>query len=98
MQETEGNITCHSARFETDPLVEDSYKSENAQETTGASSKDKSTTASQPEPEQALPPLTPQEFRIYNRLAEQMEYFVNIPLAIPATTLPYFNLSYISEQ
>jgi hypothetical protein len=29
-----------------------------------------------PEPEPALPPLTPQEFRIYNRLAEQMEYFV----------------------
>ncbi|KAH6841170.1 hypothetical protein B0I37DRAFT_419136 [Chaetomium sp. MPI-CAGE-AT-0009] len=29
----------------------------------------------EPNPEPALPPLTPQEFRIYNRLAEQMEYF-----------------------
>ncbi|KAL2271938.1 hypothetical protein VTJ83DRAFT_1309 [Remersonia thermophila] len=34
----------------------------------------------QPEPrtatkEPALPPLTPQEFRIYNRLAEKMDYF-----------------------
>ncbi|KAK4146894.1 uncharacterized protein C8A04DRAFT_9426 [Dichotomopilus funicola] len=29
----------------------------------------------EPEPEPALPPLTPQEFRVYNRLAEQMEYF-----------------------
>ncbi|KXX79819.1 hypothetical protein MMYC01_203327 [Madurella mycetomatis] len=28
-----------------------------------------------PEPEPALPPLTPQELRIYNRLAEQMDYF-----------------------
>lgn len=26
--------------------------------------------------EPAMPPLTPQEFRIYNRLAEQMDYFV----------------------
>ena len=31
------------------------------------------------ESEPALPPLTPQEFRIYNRLAEQMEYFVLAP-------------------
>ncbi|KAK4152664.1 hypothetical protein C8A00DRAFT_44317 [Chaetomidium leptoderma] len=29
----------------------------------------------EPESEPTLPPLTPQEFRIYNRLAEQMEYF-----------------------
>ncbi|KAK3296313.1 uncharacterized protein B0H64DRAFT_475137 [Chaetomium fimeti] len=29
----------------------------------------------QPPAEPALPPLTPQEFRIYNRLAEQMDYF-----------------------
>jgi len=28
------------------------------------------------EAEPTLPPLTPQEFRIYNRLAEQMDYFV----------------------
>lgn len=33
----------------------------------------------EPEPEPALPPLTPQEFRIYNRLAEQMDYFVITP-------------------
>ncbi|KAK3906504.1 hypothetical protein C8A05DRAFT_40698 [Staphylotrichum tortipilum] len=29
----------------------------------------------EPEAEPTLPPLTPQEFRIYNRLAEQMDYF-----------------------
>jgi hypothetical protein len=40
------------------------------------------------EPEPALPPLSPAEFRQYNRLAEQMDYFVSrkhlspIPLAL----------------
>lgn len=38
------------------------------------------------EPEPALPPLTPNEFRIYNRLAEKMEYFVLQPL-FPHTPL-----------
>ncbi len=32
--------------------------------------------AAEQEAESTLPPLTPQEFRIYNRLAEQMDYFV----------------------
>lgn len=36
-----------------------------------------STSGSASEPE--LPPLTPQEFRIYNRLSETMEYFVGAP-------------------
>jgi hypothetical protein len=31
---------------------------------------------SESESEPKLPPLTPQEFRVYNRLAEKMEYFV----------------------
>ncbi|KAK4043303.1 hypothetical protein C8A01DRAFT_43792 [Parachaetomium inaequale] len=31
--------------------------------------------ADEQDTEPALPPLTPQEFRIYNRLAEKMEYF-----------------------
>lgn len=39
------------------------------------------------EPAPALAPLTPQEFRIYNRLAEQMEYFV-IPLPPVPLYLP----------
>jgi len=30
--------------------------------------------------EPALPPLTPQEYRVYNRLAETMDYFVGGPL------------------
>ncbi|EAQ88919.1 hypothetical protein CHGG_05538 [Chaetomium globosum CBS 148.51] len=38
------------------------------------------------EPEPALPPLTPQEFRIYNRLAEQMEYFMYTTLHTACTT------------
>lgn len=45
------------------------------------------------EPEPILPPLTPQEFRIYNRLAEQMDYFVYIPLSSsepPFSILPSF--------
>lgn len=35
--------------------------------------------AAEPAPEPSLPALTPQEFRIYNRLAEQMDYFVHTP-------------------
>ncbi|KAK4465706.1 hypothetical protein QBC42DRAFT_336107 [Cladorrhinum samala] len=31
----------------------------------------------EPEPEAQLPPLTPEEFRVYNRLADQMDYFHN---------------------
>ena len=33
----------------------------------------------EPEPEPAPPPLTPGEFREYNRLAEQMDIFVRMP-------------------
>lgn len=36
-----------------------------------------------PPTEPALPPLPPQEFRIYNRLAEQMDYFVSPPPRLP---------------
>ena len=32
---------------------------------------------------QELPPLSPQEFRIYNRLAEEMDYFVSSPPLAP---------------
>ncbi|KAK3944220.1 hypothetical protein QBC46DRAFT_374738 [Diplogelasinospora grovesii] len=31
--------------------------------------------APEPEPEPELPPLTPEQFRVYNRLADTMEYF-----------------------
>ncbi|GAB1320847.1 hypothetical protein MFIFM68171_11057 [Madurella fahalii] len=41
----------------------------------GSASGPRPETAPEPEPEPTLPPLTPQEFRIYNRLAEQMDYF-----------------------
>lgn len=30
-------------------------------------------------PKEELPKLTPAEFRVYNRLAEHMDYFVCIP-------------------
>ncbi|KAK4237287.1 hypothetical protein C8A03DRAFT_16170 [Achaetomium macrosporum] len=42
-------------------------------EQTGSSSVSEPGLESESEPK--LPPLTPQEFRIYNRLAEQMDYF-----------------------
>ena len=48
--------------------------------------------APEPTPEPSLPALTPQEFRIYNRLAEQMDYFVHTPLSFlppfPKLTTP----------
>ena len=37
----------------------------------------------EPEPEAQLPPLTPEEFRVYNRLADQMDYFVFKPSIPP---------------
>ena len=43
--------------------------------------------AREPDTEPTLPPLTSQEFRVYNRLAEKMEYFVFTPF-LP-TTSPY---------
>lgn len=45
----------------------------------GSGSGSGSDPAAEPAPEPSLPALTPQEFRIYNRLAEQMDYFVHTP-------------------
>jgi hypothetical protein len=42
----------------------------------GSDSVPAATAAPEPDSEPNPPPLTPQEFRIYNRLAEKMEYFV----------------------
>ena len=36
-------------------------------------------TAAGPETEPGLPPLTPAQFRMYNRLAEIMDKFVRVP-------------------
>jgi hypothetical protein len=67
----------------------DAKPSENPVSGSGSSSGAMSTADSapkaEPEPEPSLPPLTPQEFRIYNRFADQMEYFVHLSLShIPA--------------
>lgn len=52
----------------------------------GSEPEDEKQAEPEPEPEPELPPLTPQEFRVYNRLAEQMEYFVrpHLPPLFPA--------------